>query len=510
MGISFFQVSDSKVLLSTLIIWATCSFISGLDRQEMIFVYLLTVPLCIVLIGIQGCPELELTAILCLCLLLSGLVRTLYTPLNDMSSDPALQHILVQSNSIQGCLSSDSKFINGSKQEFQIKVEKITNFSKELSFSAEFETKVIIYNQNRYFSGEWVDLSGQFILFDAKPKSDGGSGKSNLVYYASDITLRQRGFSVYRLALGMRKSCIEYIYHQFSEIPHEASELSTALLLGRKEDPSNPIIQLFREAGCAHILALSGMHLQVISGLIFWIVSWVLGPRKSKIVTSLSIILFVWIAGGKPSLIRSMIMFVIIANRRKKDLLNTDFLLSSLGLTIAFQALIFPVSCSGPGYFLSYSAILGIVVFSGRISTLLPGILPAPIRSALSASLAAFTVSSPFLVHYFGELYPIGIVASIPLTILVTLYMISSMILLLPFFTKEILLFLRKILSFEYRVIERVSMFFSKTPVIAVERDTIINAFLLSAGFVLLTVFISIEYSIYKQRGRLSTQYKTK
>ncbi|GEM_PF-6778748 len=499
MGISFFNVTDSKVLVSTLVIWGTCCIASGLDRQELIFIYLLMVPVFVVLAGIQYYPKLNLTAILCICILLSGVVRTLYTPLNDLINDPALQHILVKTNSIQGRLSSDSKFINGSKQEFQFKVEKITDFSKELSFSANFETKVIIYRQNRYFSGDWVDLPGHFVF-----------NERALIYYASDISLRQGDYSIFSIALEMRKSCIEYVYHQFSELPYEVSELSTALLLGRKEDTSNPIIQLFREAGCAHILALSGMHLHILSGVILWFLSWIMGPKKSKITTSLSVVLFVWIAGGKPSLIRSMIMFIIISNRRKKDLLNSDFLLSSLGYTLAFQALIFPASCSGPGYFLSYSAILGIVIFSGRISTLLPGVLPPSLRSTVSASLAAFTVSSPFLIHYFGEIYPIGIIASIPLTVFVTFYMISSMILLLPFFTKDILLILRKNLAFEYRVIERVSMFFSKTPAIAVERDTIFYAFILSAGFVLLTVFVSIEYSIYKNRGKLSVPYKTK
>jgi ComEC/Rec2-related protein len=514
MGISYFHISDSKVLLRTLIIVGTCCIMPNLERPELIFVYFLTIPVFVITAGIQCCPEIKLTAVLCICLLLFGVVRSTYSPFTDIVHDAVLPHILIQANSIQGHVSSDSKFINGSKQEFQIKVEKITDSNKELSFSTNFKAKVIIYNKNRFFLGMPVDLPGQFVLRESIPKSGGVSNERDLYFYASDILPRissqKRKFLFVSKALELREKCIEFVYCQFAELPHDVSELSIALLLGRKEDTSNPIIQLFREAGCAHILALSGMHLQVLSGLILWIISWFMGPRKSKIVTSLSIILFVWITGGKPSLIRAMIMFIIIANRRKIDLLNSEFLLSSISITLGIQSLLFPESCSGPGYFLSYSAILGIVVFSGRISAHLPGILPRVLRSGVSASLAAFTVSSPFLIYYFGELYPIGIIAAVPLTVLVTFYMISSMIFLLPIFSKGFQIIFREILSLEYWAIERVSMFFSKTPAIIVERDSVFNALIMSAGFVLLTVFVSIEYSISKNRGKLSVPYKIK
>ncbi len=88
--------------------------------------------------------------------------------------------------------------------------------------------------------------------------------------------------------------------------------------------------------------------------------------------------------------------------------------------------------------------------------------------------------------------------------------MISCIVFLLLFPSAEILFLLRKILTFEFLIIERVSMFFSKTPAIIVESNTIFNAFILTAGLMLLTVFISIEYSIYKNRGIKSVHCMTK
>ncbi len=344
MGISFFHVSDNNVLLSTLIIWGVCGITSSLKGQELIFVYLLLVPFFIVFAGINCCPELNLTAVISIFLLLFGVVQTLYSPSGNIIHDSALPHILVETHSIHGQLSSDSKFINGTKQEFQMKVEKIIDGSREISFSADFEVKVILFNPNRYFSGDRAEFPGQFVLNESKVQNPGRNNESSLVFYASDIYPVESENSFLHKAIKLRKRCIEYVYLQFSELPYEVSELSTALLLGRKEDASNPIIQLFRESGCSHLLALSGMHLQVLSGLIFWILRWIIGSKKSKIATSLAIVLFVWIAGGKPSLIRSMIMFIIISNRREKDLLNSAFLLSSLACTLALQSFIFPSS----------------------------------------------------------------------------------------------------------------------------------------------------------------------
>ncbi|MBL7006279.1 MAG: ComEC/Rec2 family competence protein [Spirochaetia bacterium] len=510
MGISFYQVSDNKVLLSTLIIWGVCSIASSLKGQELIFAYLLIVPFFIVIARINCSPELNLTAVISIFLLFFSVVQALYSPSGTGIQDNALQHLLVQTHTIHGCLSSDSKFINGTKQEFLLKVEKILDTSHEFSFSADFEVEVVLYNPNRYFSGEFVEVPGQFVLNESIVQNSGRKKESSLIFYASDIFPEKEEYSVMHKVVMLRKRCIEYVYLQFSELPYDVSELSTALLLGRKEDASNPIIRLFREAGCAHILALSGMHLHVLSVLVFWVLRLLIGSKKSKIATSFSIIVFVWIAGGKPSLIRSMIMFIIISNRRKKDLLNSSFLLSSLTCTLAIQSFLFPSYCSGPGYFLSYSAMLGIVVFAGRISIHLPGVMPPPLRSAIAASLAAFTASSPFLVHYFGEIYPIGIIASIPLTFLITLYMITCIIFLLPFPSAEILTILRKILLYEFSIIERVSIFFSKTPAIIIESNTVFNAFIVTAGFMLLTVFISIEYSIYKNRGYISVRCTTK
>lgn len=491
MDISFGNITDIKDLVSVLCIWGICYLLSSMEGTEMVIFYIISVSFLVVIAGIPGNPVVTITAVICICLIITGLSRSIYNPSATLINDEAILKIIQQTDSLQGYIFSDSRFINGSKQELHITAVNFLSSKKELTFSSQSRVTVILYNSNRFFKGESVELKGKFVLFE----------QGTLIFYSSEIHLIQ-GESVINIkATALRKSCIEYVYRKLSGLPYEVSELSAALLLGRKEDTSNPIIKLFRQAGCAHILALSGMHLQVISGIIAWLLSRIMRRKLSIKITSACVMIFVWITGGKPSLIRSMIMFIILSNRRYQDHLNPNFLLTALSYTIALQFLLFPATCSGPGYYLSYSAIFGILALSGRIAILLPGFIPNAVRSLLSASLAAFTVSSPFLVHYFGEIYPIGILASIPITLLVTCYMVSSMIILLPFPSIDFFRIFQQLLTAQFKFIEYVTRFFSRTPVLRIEENTIFSAFSVSSGFMLLTVFISIEYSIYKIRS---------
>ncbi len=63
-----------------------------------------------------------------------------------------------------------------------LKVEKITDSNKELSFLTNFETKVIIYNKSRYFTGEQVVLPGKFVLFESMSKSDSDRNEKVLFF----------------------------------------------------------------------------------------------------------------------------------------------------------------------------------------------------------------------------------------------------------------------------------------------------------------------------------------
>ncbi|WP_121352728.1 ComEC/Rec2 family competence protein [Flavisolibacter nicotianae] len=141
--------------------------------------------------------------------------------------------------------------------------------------------------------------------------------------------------------------------------------LAEALLIGYKDDLDKNLVQAYSNTGVVHIIAISGLHL----GLIYWLLLLLTKPlkhvRKLRWLRLLLIISSLWLfsilAGGGPSVLRSALMFTLIAGSemalRKTNIINT----------LAFSA--FALLCINPfwlwdvGFQLSYGAVLSIVLF---------------------------------------------------------------------------------------------------------------------------------------------------
>ena len=149
-------------------------------------------------------------------------------------------------------------------------------------------------------------------------------------------------------------------------IPGEKEQgLAEALLIGYKDDLDKNLVQAYSNTGVVHIIAISGLHL----GLIYWLLLGLTKPLKGNkkliwlrlVLIIGSLWLFTILAGAQPSVLRSAIMFSIIALGevllRRTNIFNT----------LAFSALI--LLCLNPfwlwdvGFQLSYSAVLSIVLF---------------------------------------------------------------------------------------------------------------------------------------------------
>jgi competence protein ComEC len=141
--------------------------------------------------------------------------------------------------------------------------------------------------------------------------------------------------------------------------------LAEALLIGYKDDLDKNLVQAYSNTGVVHIIAISGLHL----GLIYWLLLLLTKPLKrfkkllwlQLLLIVSSLWLFSILAGGGPSVMRSALMFSLIAlgevALRKTNIFNT----------LAFSA--FVLLCINPywlwdvGFQLSYAAVLSIVLF---------------------------------------------------------------------------------------------------------------------------------------------------
>ena len=91
----------------------------------------------------------------------------------------------------------------------------------------------------------------------------------------------------------------------------EAKSLAVMLLLGQSEAESFFLKDLAVATGCAHTLALSGMHLSFFCTISVVVLSTLVGKRRARRLGLIPPTLFVGVAGPKPSLIRSLFFRLI-------------------------------------------------------------------------------------------------------------------------------------------------------------------------------------------------------
>jgi len=260
--------------------------------------------------------------------------------------------------------------------------------------------------------------------------------------------------------------------------------LALALLLGIHDNLDASIAALYRDAGCSHILALSGMHLAVLVALISFLLKKILGLRLSAVCGALFILVYCYIVGPLPSLNRAALMYLVgvlaVLGMLKREAL------SLLCIAFLIQLVITPKAGLSLSFILSYLALAGILIIGETINSIFKGKVPASLLLSLSASLGAFIATAGVTAWFFGILRPAGIIASLVLTPLTTVFMIGSMAWLgLNLVSPPLSLFLSYLLSLLYRLMEKLAFLAAKIPGVKEQPWLVISLSLLIMAAVL-------------------------
>lgn len=178
----------------------------------------------------------------------------------------------------------------------------------------------------------------------------------------------------------------------------EAEPLVTALVSGDRSDIAPEVKSAFRRSGASHILALSGMHLGIIYGIISKILGLAGGHPVAARIRSMLIIgvcgIYAAVTGAGPSITRAFLFILLreIASMTGRSRNPLTIFTSAL----AIHLLISPGSVTLPGFQLSYLAMCGIYILYPRLDALYPAQRRDPVRkiwslACLSISCQAFT-----------------------------------------------------------------------------------------------------------------------
>ena len=372
--------------------------------------------------------------------------------------------------------------------------------------------KVIVYAETIFDIGDKVTIEGIPYLPENNylfPQKD--YYKTNGIFLFVDaenynkITHLITPHSIASLYRNYLSSEIDYL------APGREGKLMKALIFGDKSGMDDEIIGYFSKSGISHIISVSGFHLAVVCGILFYLLKTMkLGKIPRFIISEIFIFSFAALAGFSFSVVRSGIMMTVFLLgdliRRRQDIL------SSLGTALILLTITMPFAIRNTSLLLSVTGVFGIGVVAPYFTK---GInfgkyIDKPLKTLIYSAVCSLT-TLPFVLLTFREvsvISPISNLLLVPLCsviliigIIIVLTMgikiISSPLIIFGGIVSKLVIFITEILSslsfstvsFEYDII--VVVVFALFCLVA------ISAFVFkSRKFTVITTIISVSFIV--------------
>ena len=199
-------------------------------------------------------------------------------------------------------------------------------------------------------------------------------------------------------------------------VDKEDNGFSLALLLGVKSDLNKSVLQAYTQLGIIHIVAISGMHLEIIFKNLTRITNF-LPRRKFYLGLELFIVLsgvwlYTFMANASPSIVRASVFFSIyfIGKYLQQSIVTLNTIATGMLILLLFDV----KNIDNIGLQLSYAAVLGIHLFYPLFFKMLPMDNPLLIFlwSNLCVSFSAQLITFPILVFHFHQMATMVIISN--------------------------------------------------------------------------------------------------
>ena len=205
----------------------------------------------------------------------------------------------------------------------------------------------------------------------------------------------------------------------------------SAMTLGDKSQLSREVRQDYSVSSAAHVLALSGLHLSILYGILLL----VFPHRRYPLVTQLVLLSTIWsyvlIVGMAPSIVRAATMVSVCSlaslGHRKSLSINTLSFAALVMLTVD------PLSLRDAGFQMSFLAVLSILLFYQPLHQLLRPCHPLLqwLWGMVSVTVAAQVGMIPIVMYYFHRFSCYFLLANMVIVPVATLIIYLSLLLFL-------------------------------------------------------------------------------
>lgn len=406
------------------------------------------------LLGIVFSYYLEVSTLFILILLTLSLLYSVFR----IKVNTSLKFSLLLSFFLMGILLTNFKAGSSQLLGYKDTLVEVTAIVKDVKSITEEESRYIVMATNISHNGIDKDVSekvqmkvlgerrlslGDEVLFRAKLKEPISNTnprlynpKLNLLTESIHVTATIKDYSIVHVVKGklnpidkVKVKFIEKTEKAFDEyLTDRNSSLMKSVILGKSSYLDQSDIERFRQLGLAHILAVSGLHVGLISGILVGLFAYMGIGRRINISTTIILIwLYAYIIGNPPSVIRANIMFTLLLISRIEgeayDPINTLFFAAFIMLIIN------PFWAFNIGFQLSFIATFSILYLTPKFRWIFYPSNSQWIKS-LTAILAVQIGLLPVQAYYFNRISIIGIIANLLIVPLFSICLILGFFLL--------------------------------------------------------------------------------
>ncbi len=192
----------------------------------------------------------------------------------------------------------------------------------------------------------------------------------------------------------------------------EGKELLKGIATGDMSGFSDEMYYAFIDSGISHVTAVSGMNVTMLVAFVMFMFSFSVLSRKIRAVVSIiAVMVYAIITGLSPSIIRASVMIILtlvalLLDRKDDEITSTTF----AAAIILFAN---PYSIFDVGFLLSFSAVIGIRLFTSHINSILHKIIPGFVADVLGVTLCAQIATLPVMVYVFNSISLVSLLTNI-------------------------------------------------------------------------------------------------
>lgn len=329
------------------------------------------------------------------------------------------------------------------------------------------KTKLIIYvsKEQELKYGDLIEIEGEYIAPDEERNYKGFNYKqylkTKMIYGTVNVLdlkvlKNNQANLIFTLSNNLRESILEQIDKIYNS---NIKELVKGLLIGEVDKIEEEVIKSFRNSSLAHILSISGTHVSyIIFGSIFILENLKLSKKKTYFISILIIIIFMFITNFVPSVVRSCLSGIMMIF--SKIVYRKQDMLTSLALSLLILLIINPFCIFDIGLQLSYTGVLGIIIFNNRIKKLLDKYVKSnnkiltTIKEGVSVSLSVQILILPIQIINFNNINLVFIISNLIAIPILGLVMILGFIsIFISYFIFEIAITISKFVEILLEVI---------------------------------------------------------